>query len=126
MASESSQAQGRNNEAQAGKDYKPKQGGPEVDVTSVASSEPQRERKEQRWGTGFDVSSVSQEPREDWTASDYPVNNMSAEEQEKLRKKGINPALKAEMDAKAYGKENEKKISWWQRAKVQFSGTGWV
>ncbi|KAI9847583.1 MAG: hypothetical protein M1837_002157 [Sclerophora amabilis] len=47
---------------------------------------------------------------DDWKASDHPVNNMSEEEQAKLRAKGINPALKAEMDEKV---NNTKKGGWW-------------
>ncbi|KAI9761853.1 MAG: hypothetical protein M4579_000793 [Chaenotheca gracillima] len=41
---------------------------------------------------------------DEWKASTHPVDNMSEEKQAKLRAKGINPALKAEMDEKVYQK----------------------
>ena len=43
---------------------------------------------------------------------EFDYSYMSAEEVAKLRAKGINPALKAEMDAKAYGKKQGKGNGW--------------
>ncbi|MCJ1226522.1 hypothetical protein MMC12_003174 [Toensbergia leucococca] len=39
-----------------------------------------------------------------WRASNYPIDNMPADEAAKLRRKGVNPRLKAEMDAATRGR----------------------
>ncbi|KAI9696971.1 MAG: hypothetical protein M1836_004932 [Candelina mexicana] len=44
------------------------------------------------------------EERKAWSASDYPIEGMSEKEIERCRKKGINPRLKAEMDAAMRGR----------------------
>ena len=77
--------------------------------------------------TGFDVSPEAIRRAEQRRASEAPVDTsyMTEEEKERLRKKGINPELKAEMDAKVYGKVNGKgsffKSSW----RKFLMGGGW-
>jgi len=55
---------------------------------------------------------------------DHPVHKISAEEQEKLRAKGVNPALKAEMDDKVYKKGEGKGL--WSKVAGTASGGGWI
>ena len=50
-----------------------------------------------------DSGSFDEEGR--WQSSDYDISGLSASEIHKLRKKGINPALYAEMKAARKGKK---------------------
>jgi hypothetical protein len=55
---------------------------------------------------------------------DHPVHKMSKEEQEKLRAKGVNPVLKAEMHDKVY-KKGEGQGLWNNIARTTLGG-GWI
>ncbi|KAI9764673.1 MAG: hypothetical protein M1835_007533, partial [Candelina submexicana] len=54
-------------------------------------------------GAGGGVGGGKEE-RKAWSASDYPIEGISEKEIERCRKKGINPRLKAEMDAAMRGR----------------------
>jgi hypothetical protein len=54
----------------------------------------------------------------------HPVHKISAEDQEKMRKKGINPALKAEMDEEVYKKGEGKGL--WTKVAGTALGGGWI
>jgi hypothetical protein len=54
----------------------------------------------------------------------HPVHKVSAEEQEKMRKKGINPVLKAEMDEKVYNQGEGK--GFWTKLGGTAMGGGWI
>jgi hypothetical protein len=54
----------------------------------------------------------------------HPVHRISAEEQEKMRKKGINPVLKAEMDEGVYKKGEGKGL--WTKVAGTALGGGWT
>ena len=52
---------------------------------------------------------------------DHPVHKIPLEKQEKMRKKGINPVLKAEMDEKMKGAGG-----FWTRVGMTAMGGGWI
>ncbi|KAJ5609363.1 hypothetical protein N7528_009930 [Penicillium herquei] len=52
---------------------------------------------------------------------DHPVHQIPTEEQERMREKGINPVLKAEMDQVCKGEG-----SFWQKVRQTSMGGGWT
>ena len=93
--------------------------GANTDAPSVASTDAstlvpaQADARNQRrtiQPTGFDVSLEAIERAAARREQDGPVDTsyMSEADKAKLRAKGINPELKAEMDAKVYGKRGGK------------------
>ncbi|CAL5867102.1 uncharacterized protein PFLUO_LOCUS1314 [Penicillium psychrofluorescens] len=52
---------------------------------------------------------------------DHPVHKIPLEKQEKMRKKGINPILKAEMDEGTKGEGG-----FWQKVAGTAFGGGWI
>lgn len=52
---------------------------------------------------------------------DHPVHKIPLEKQEKMRQKGINPVLKAEMDESAKGEGG-----FWRKVAQTSMGGGWI
>ena len=77
--------------------------------------------------TCFDTSpeAVARAQSNAKNASEFDTSYMSEEEKAKLRAQGINPALKAEMDAKVYGKKQGKGSGWKGIWRVFCLGNSW-
>lgn len=60
-----------------------------------------------RWGKTPSMGSVEEESK---LRPDHPVHKIPLEKQEKLKKKGINPVLKAEMDEMTRGQGKERRF----------------
>lgn len=61
--------------------------------------------------TPTETASLSSAPADDYDGlpKDHPVHRIPVEEREKMRKKGVNPVLKAEMD-ETLGRSKEGKF----------------
>ena len=101
-----------------------------ADAQPVAPSEsttlaPSRTRHVQP--TGFDVSPEAVARARANEGSQPPVDTsyMSEEYKAKLRAKGINPELKAEMDAKVYRKQDGKGSGWSGLWRLSCLGCAW-
>ena len=77
--------------------------------------------------TGFDVSpeGVQRAAANASKKQPYDTSYMSEEEKAKLRAKGINPELKAQMDAEVYGKKQGKGSGWRGLWRIFSLGNSW-
>ncbi|KAF9891158.1 hypothetical protein FE257_005094 [Aspergillus nanangensis] len=63
----------------------------------------------------------SKEARHDEVGKDHPVHKIPLAKQEKMRAKGVNPVLKAEMDEATKGKGG-----FWAKLGMTSLGGGWI
>lgn len=72
-----------------------------------------------RWGITPSASD-KQESDPAKMPPDHPVHNIPQDKQEKMRQKGINPVLKAEMDELTNGSGKER--GFWSKVALNFTG----
>lgn len=94
---------------------------PKVDSASVSSEQSKSKSRPlpdpaMKWG----ISAKPYDPNEK-PGPDHPVHKIPMEEQEKMRKKGINPVLKAEMDESKKGEGG-----FWGKVAQTSMGGGWI
>lgn len=93
---------------------------PTMDTASVSSDQSRQKSPPlpdpaYKWG----ISAKPYDPNEK-PGPDHPVHKIPLEEQEKMRKKGINPVLKAEMDPPT------KEGGFWRKVAQTSMGGGWI
>ncbi|KAJ5223666.1 hypothetical protein N7468_008208 [Penicillium chermesinum] len=69
-----------------------------------------------KWGISAEPHDPNRKP-----GPDHPVHQIPLEKQEKMRKKGINPVLKAEMDQASKGEGG-----FWRKVAQTSMGGGWI